>query len=263
MPGHSAVSDSSAPRTPSTELAKKTAKKEAVRQIKSIITRSNSFQEKRKPEESRKLATEAYNLIQEAKRSDPEWENEMWDEKNMSIYAKGENSVVYKHPLNSGNLVKIMNKSEAELNETMGKLKIGPNVKISARKDSEDLFNVIMPKLKGDTLENLWPQMDFNAKKNAAVQMKAIIEKAGDEGYKLTDNNPANFILNDGKITRIDFDDAHVTKFAQGGREKAVKEALEEAKSMFDLVDIDENIWQYLPKESRAGWYTKKSKPGA
>jgi len=30
-------------------------------------------------------------MIQEAKSSDPEWESEMWDEKNMSIYAKEEN----------------------------------------------------------------------------------------------------------------------------------------------------------------------------
>ena len=121
------------------------------------------------------------------------------------------------------------------------------------------MYNVIMPKLKGDTLKKLWPKMDLNAKKNAAVQMKAIIEKAGEDDYKLTDNNPANFILNDGKITRIDFDDAHVKKIAQGGKEKAVGEALEEAKSMFDLVDIDHNIWKYLPK---AGWYTKNPKPG-
>jgi predicted Ser/Thr protein kinase len=143
-----------------------------------------------------------------------------------------------------------MNKSEAELNETMGTLNIGPKVVISARKDSKDLFNVVMPKLKGDTLEKLWPKMEYEAKKNAAVQMKAIIEKAGDEGYKLTDNNPANFILNNGKITRIDFDNAHVKKIAQGGKEKAVGEALAEAKSMFDLEDIDDDIWQYLPKES-------------
>jgi hypothetical protein len=94
--------------------------------------------------------------------------------------------------------------------------------------------------------------------------MKAIIEKAGDDGYKLTDNNPGNFILNeDGKITRIDCDNVHVTKFTLGGKEKAVKEALAEAKSMFELEDIDDDIWQYLPKDSSAGWYTKKPKPGA
>ena len=181
----------------------------------------------------------------------------------MTKYAKGENSVVYKHPLDSKKLVKIMNKSEAELNETMGKLNIGPKVVISARKDSKDLFNVVMPKLKGETLEKLWTKMDFDAKKNAAVQMKAIIEKAGDEGYKLTDNNPGNFILNeDGEITRIDFVNVHVAKFAQGGKEKAVQEALRDAYDAFEMPQIDENIWQYLPKESRAGWYKKKSKPG-
>ena len=183
----------------------------------------------------------------------------------MKKYAKGENSVVYAHPLNPKKLVKIMNKSEAELNKTMGTLEIGPKVEISPRKHSNGMYNVFMPKLQGDTLEKLWPEMEFGAKKNAAIQMKAIIEKAGDEGYKLTDNNAANFILNDGEITRIDFDDTHVKKITAegGGKEKAVKEALAEAKSMFDLEDIDDDIWQYLPKDSSAGWYTKKPKPGA
>ena len=46
-----------------------------------------------------------------------------------------------------------------ELNKTMGELKIGPNVVISARKDSTGMYNVVMPKLKGDTLEKLWPNM--------------------------------------------------------------------------------------------------------
>jgi hypothetical protein len=32
---------------------------------------------------------------------------------------------------------------------------------------------------------------------------------------------------------------------------------------MFELEDIDADIWKYLPKESSAGWYKKKSKPGA
>jgi hypothetical protein len=159
--------------------------------------------------------------------------------------------------------MKIMNKSEAELNKTMGELNIGPKVVITARKDSNDMYNVIMPKLKGDTLENLWPKMEYEAKKNAALQIKAIIEKAGEDDYKLMDNNAANFILNNGKITRIDFDDVHVRKIAQGGKKKAVKEALGDAKDAFNMEEIDENIWEYLPKESSAGWYTKKPKPGA
>ena len=251
MPGeHSAVSDSSAPRTPSKELAIKTGQKEAARQIKSKLTRSNSLLDEGKQDESQKNLQEALELHKVARQTYPDWDKDVWDEQNMSIYKKGENSVVYKHPLNSGSLVKIMNKSEAELNETMGKLKIGPNVKISARKDSNGKYNVAMTKLKGETLEKLWPKMEYEEKKNAVVQMKAIIEKAGDAGYKLTDNNPANFILNNGKITRIDFDDAHVKKIAQGGKEKAVGEALRDAYDAFEMPKIDENIWQYLPKES-------------
>ena len=121
-----------------------------------------------------------------------------------------------------------------------------------------------MPKLKGDTLEKLWPKMDFDAKKNAAVQMKTIIEKAGEAGYKLMDNNAANFILNDGKITRIDFDDVHVKKIAQGGKEKAVKEALRDAYDAFEMPEIDADIWQYLPKQSSSPvWHKKKTKPAA
>jgi len=183
----------------------------------------------------------------------------------MTKYAKGENSFVYEHPLNSRKLVKIMNKSEAELNKTMGTLEIGPKVEISPRKQSKGMYNVFMPKLQGETLEKLWPKMEFDAKKNAAIQMKAIIEKAGDDGYKLTDNNPGNFILNeDGEITRIDFDNVHVTKFALGGKEKAVKEALRDAYDAFDLPGIDDDIWQYLPKESSSPvWHKKKTKPAA
>ena len=77
----------------------------------------------------------------------------------------------------------------------MGELKIGPTVEIEPRKHSKGLFTVIMDKINGDTLEELWPTMDFDAKKNAATQIKAIIEKAGKDGYKLLDNNPGNFIL--------------------------------------------------------------------
>jgi hypothetical protein len=70
--------------------------------------------------------------------------------------------------------------------------------------------------------------MDFNAKKNAAVQIKEIIEKAGKNGYRLLDNNPGNFILD---VTRIDFDLEHVKKITAegGGAEKAVEFALGEA----------------------------------
>ena len=99
----------------------------------------------------------------------------MFDEKNMSTYAVGQNSVVYEHPLNSGSLVKIMNKSEAELNETMGELNIGPKVVITARKDSNGMYNHIMPKLKGDTLENLWPNMEFSS-------LQFINEESGKKG---------------------------------------------------------------------------------
>ena len=59
----------------------------------------------------------------------------------MTKYSKGENSVVYEHQLNTGNLVKIMNKSEAELNKTMGEHEIGPKVIISPRKHSNDMYN--------------------------------------------------------------------------------------------------------------------------
>jgi predicted Ser/Thr protein kinase len=250
MPGISARSDPTASRTPSRELAKQTGQKEAMRNIKYKITRSNSLREEGKTDESTKRLHEAHDLDQDARKSYPDWDKDVFDVNNMKEYAKGENSVVYEHPLNTGKLVKIMNKSEAELNATMGNLKIGPNVVISPRKDSNGMYNVIMDKIKGDTLENLWPKMEFEAKKNAALQMKAIIEQAGKKGYKLTDNNAANFILNDGKITRIDFDNAHVKKIEQGGEEKAVKGALAEAKSMFDLEGIDDDIWKYLPKES-------------
>jgi hypothetical protein len=40
-----------------------------------------------------------------------------------------------------------------------------------------------------------------------------------------------------------------VKKIAQGGKEKAVKEALGDAKDAFSLPGIDGNIWEYLPKE--------------
>ena len=148
--------------------------------------------------------------------------------------------------------MKIMNKSEAELNKTMGNLDIGPKVIIAPRIPSNSMYNVIMDKLKGDTLKKLWPKMEFEAKKNAALQMKAIIEKAGKKGYKLTDNNATNCILNDGGVvTRIDFDDVHVQKIEQGGEEKAVKEPLGDAQSAFEMEGIDDDIWKYLPKEIR------------
>ena len=62
-----------------------------------------------------------------------------------------------------------MNKTEAELNKTMGELNIGPEVEIERRKHSEGLFNVIMDRINGSTLEELWPKMSFDAKKDAAV----------------------------------------------------------------------------------------------
>jgi hypothetical protein len=77
------------------------------------------------------------------------------------------------------------------------------------------------------------------------------------DGYKLLDNNPANFILDDGDVLRIDFDHEHVKKIGKGGVEKARKEALEEARQLFDIAfddgdTLEPNIWERLPKQSES-----------
>jgi hypothetical protein len=77
------------------------------------------------------------------------------------------------------------------------------------------------------------------------------------DGYKLLDNNPANFILDDGDGLRIDFDHEHVKKIGKGRVEKARKEALEEARQLFDIAfddgdTLEPNIWERLPKQSES-----------
>jgi hypothetical protein len=152
MPGFSAASDASAPRTPQNQLAKKSGHKNAARNIKTAISRAGSFLREGNKEDSAKKLKEAQVLLKNAKRTYPDWEEDVFDENYMKKYKKqGENSTIYEHPLNSGMLVKIMNKSEAKLNKTMGDLNIGPKVTISPRKQSKDWFNVIMKKIEGDT----------------------------------------------------------------------------------------------------------------
>ena len=57
--------------------------------------------------------------------------------------------------------------------------------------------------------------------------------------------------MDDGTIPRIDFDVNHsLTEITKGGQEKAIEEALDEAQSMFDMEEIDGDIWSYLSRQS-------------
>jgi hypothetical protein len=70
--------------------------------------------------------------------------------------------------------VKILSKRNADVNKTMGELGIGSMVEITPRTESNHLFNVIMPNLKGDSLDNLWGEMPYAARRNAGFQIKAV-----------------------------------------------------------------------------------------
>ena len=94
---------------------------------------------------------------------------------------------------------------------------------------------VVMDIAPGRTLREQWSRMQPAERHRVVQAMQRLLDMAAEQGWRVADNHPGNFIWDGSRLTRVDFDTTPVKYEPSTPAQKLSADAYDEAKRLFDI----------------------------